>query len=138
MEPLVGAVLEGKVTGITKFGAFVELGRGQSGLVHISEISNSYVNDVGEHLSVGQTVRVKVLGISGGKINLSIKKAELDPEPPKPRTKPKRTQPQSGEVSGASEDDVFEDKLRKFMQESDRRIAGNPMYADRGKKQRRR
>ena len=76
----VGMVLEGKVTGITKFGAFVSLPDGRSGLVHISEIASSYVSDVREHLTEGQTVKVKILAINAdGKINLSIKKAEAPP-----------------------------------------------------------
>ena len=83
MEFGVGSILEGKVTGITKFGAFVSLPENKSGLVHISEIAYSYVNDVAEHLSVGQEVKVKVIGIDeNGRINLSIKKA-MDP-PPRP------------------------------------------------------
>lgn len=83
MEFGVGLILEGKVTGITKFGAFVSLPEGKSGLVHISEIAYSYVNDVSEHLSEGQEVKVKVIGIDeSGRINLSIKKA-MDP-PPRP------------------------------------------------------
>jgi len=72
----VGSIIEGKVTGITKFGAFVELGDGAVGMVHISEISQSYVNDISEHLKENQTVRVKVLNVSDdGKISLSIKRA---------------------------------------------------------------
>ena len=80
MEFGVGSVLEGKVTGITKFGAFVSLPEGKSGLVHISEIAYSYVNDVKDHLKEGQEVKVKVIGIDeNGRINLSIKKA-MDPD----------------------------------------------------------
>ena len=76
MEFGVGSVVEGKVTGITKFGAFVALPEGRSGLVHISEIAYSYVNDVKDHLKEGQQVKVKVIGIDeNGRINLSIKKA---------------------------------------------------------------
>ena len=59
----VGSVLEGKVTGITKFGAFVSLPENRSGLVHISEIAYSYVNEVSEHLKEGQEVKVKVVAI---------------------------------------------------------------------------
>ena len=67
----VGSILEGKVTGITKFGAFVSLPENRSGLVHISEIAYSYVNDIHEHLSEGQTVTVKVIGIdANNRINL--------------------------------------------------------------------
>ena len=76
MEFGVGSVLEGKVTGITKFGAFVSLPEGKSGLVHISEIAYSYVNDVKDHLKEGQEVKVKVIGIKDGKISLSMKALE--------------------------------------------------------------
>ena len=83
MEFGVGSILDGKVTGITKFGAFVALPEGKSGLVHISEIAYSYVNQVSDHLKEGQEVKVKVIGIDeNGRINLSIKKA-MDP-PPRP------------------------------------------------------
>ena len=75
MEYEVGTVLEGKVTSITKFGAFVALEGGKSGLVHISEIANSYVNDVHDFLQEGQDVKVKLLAIKDGKLDLSIKKA---------------------------------------------------------------
>ncbi|MEG1987852.1 MAG: S1 RNA-binding domain-containing protein, partial [Oscillibacter sp.] len=75
MEPEIGSILEGKVTTITKFGAFVALENGKSGLVHISEIANSFVNDVHDFLQEGAAVRVKVLSNESGKINLSIKKA---------------------------------------------------------------
>ena len=79
----VGAILEGKVTGITKFGAFVALPGGKSGLVHISEIAYSYVSDVAEHLAEGQDVKVKVISIDeNNRINLSIKRAL--PPPPRP------------------------------------------------------
>ena len=85
MQLEVGTIVEGKVTGITKFGAFVTLPDGKSGLVHISEIANTYVNDVHEHVTDGQTVKVKVIGISPeGKINLSIKKAEAPAAPAAP------------------------------------------------------
>lgn len=79
MEITVGSILEGTVKTITKFGAFVVLPGGRSGLVHISEISHSYVNDVKDHLQEGQEVSVKVVGIDeAGRINLSIKKT-MDP-----------------------------------------------------------
>lgn len=72
----VGAVLEGKVTGILKFGAFVDLGEGKSGMVHISEVAGSYVNDIRDYVTEGQTVKVKVINIApDGKISLSMKKA---------------------------------------------------------------
>ena len=79
MEPQVGSILEGKVTTITKFGAFVAFEGGKSGLVHISEIANTFVNDVHDFLQEGQTVKVMVLSNENGKINLSIKKAQTPP-----------------------------------------------------------
>ena len=73
----VGAIVEGKVTGLTTFGAFVSLPDGKSGMVHISEVSNTYVKDIKEFLKEGQDVKVKVVGISPeGKISLSIRKAQ--------------------------------------------------------------
>ena len=78
MEFGVGSIVEGKVTGITKFGAFVALPEGKSGLVHISEIAYTYVNDVKDHLKEGQEVKVKVIGIDeNGRINLSIRKINV-------------------------------------------------------------
>ena len=74
----VGNKLKGKVTGIKKFGAFVELPEGKSGLVHISEVVDNYVENVEDHLSVGDEVEVKVLSIADdGKISLSIKKQKI-------------------------------------------------------------
>lgn len=84
----VGEVFEGKVTGITKFGAFVAMPDGKNGLVHISEIANTYVNDINEFVKEGQVVKVRVIGIGdGGKVNLSIKQAEVQaqPRPQRPR-----------------------------------------------------
>lgn len=82
MELTVGTIITGKVTTITKFGAFVALPGGKSGLVHISEVSGSFVTDVHDFLTEGQEVPVKVLSISPeGKISLSVKQAQ----PPKPR-----------------------------------------------------
>lgn len=133
MQVEVGAVVEGTVTGITKFGAFVSLPDGRSGLVHISEIANTYVNDVNEFLKLGDKVKVRVLAITpDGKINLSIKKAE--PASERPNNRP--AQP-AGQVSGPSGDAAFEDRLKQFMQESDSRMAGNRLYSDRTRGRRR-
>lgn len=80
MELGVGAIVDGKVTGITKFGAFVTCLR-KSGLVHISEIAYSYVNEVSDHLHEGQEVKVKIIGIDqANRINLSIKQVEPPPQ----------------------------------------------------------
>lgn len=81
MQIEVGSILEGRVTGITKFGAFVDLGEGKSGMVHISEISNTYVENVSDFLSEGDQVKVKVIAINeNGKISLSIKKLTDTPD----------------------------------------------------------
>ena len=80
MQLEVGKIYEGKVTGITKFGAFVELDKDTTGMVHISEVANTFVNDISEHLKEGQEVKVKVLALNDGKIALSIKKALPAPE----------------------------------------------------------
>lgn len=88
MEPEVGSILEGKVTSITKFGAFVSLGNGKSGLVHISEIANTFVNDVHDYLQEGQDVKVLVLSTENNRINLSIKKAQPREERPARETQP--------------------------------------------------
>ena len=89
MELAVGQVLEGTVTGITKFGAFVSLEGGRSGLVHISEVANTFVNDVHDHGQSGQKVKVKVLSLGeAGKINLSIKRAVEAPRQNQPPRRP--------------------------------------------------
>lgn len=80
MQVEIGKIYEGKVKGITQYGAFVEIEEGTTGMVHISEIANTYVNDIREHLTENQVVKVKVLGINeAGKISLSIKKAVDNP-----------------------------------------------------------
>ena len=95
MQLQVGMVVEGKVTGITKFGAFVTMPDGKSGLVHISEIANTFVNDVHDFVQDGQTVKVKVIGIADdGKINLSIKRAEE----PAPGARSERRPPRAPEM----------------------------------------
>ena len=74
MPVSVGEVIDGNVTGITNFGAFVQLPEGKSGLVHISEISHDYVEKVADYLKKDQKVKVKILSISKeGKISLSIR-----------------------------------------------------------------
>lgn len=102
----VGSVLEGKVTGITKFGAFVSLPENRSGLVHISEIAYSYVNDVHDHLTEGQTVTVKVIGIDdNNRINLSIKQAA--PPPPRPERRPYNNGPRPANNNQGGERPAF-------------------------------
>lgn len=122
MELTVGAIIEGKVTGITKFGAFVSLGEGKSGLVHISEISDSFVTDVSQFVSVGDTVRVRILAIDAdGKIRLSIKKA-VDAPAPSPRPAPRPAAPRPAAPSPAPSSPTggttLDDMLKRFMSES--------------------
>ena len=140
----VGSILEGRVTGITKFGAFVALPEGKSGLVHISEIANTFVSDVHDHVQLGQTVQVKILSVTPeGKINLSIKRALEQPrqETPAPARRPApaaRPAPERTQADPPSGNMEFEDRLKKFMQESDSRIADNRVYAEHRSRSRRR
>ena len=80
MQIEVGMIFEGKVTGITKFGAFVELPEGKTGMVHISEVAPTFVNEMKDFLKENQIVKVKVLAIKDDKISLSIKKAMEQPQ----------------------------------------------------------
>jgi len=144
MELAVGQVLEGTVTGITKFGAFVGLEGGRSGLVHISEIANTFVNDVHDHVQVGQKVKVKVLSLGeAGKINLSIKRAEEAPrqsQPPRRQTPANvkvPVRPVQNQVAAPTGNQEFEDRLKRFMQESDSKIADNRIYSERKQRRRR-
>ena len=92
MELEIGSIYEGKVTGITKFGAFVLLPMGKSGMVHISEVANTFVDDINNYLKEGQTVNVKLIAIDQqGRINLSIKKALPQTEQPARPARPQAT-----------------------------------------------
>ncbi len=117
-----GEILEGKVSAITKFGAFIVLPEGKSGMVHISEIASTYVKDISEHLQVGQVVKVCVISQDEkGKLSLSIKKvAEIEKE---------KQQKQESSKS-------FEDMLSKFMSDSSKKISD--LKLDTGKRSRRR
>ena len=113
MQLEVGAVLEGKVTGITKFGAFVELPNGKTGMVHISEVAPTYVKEIRDYVTENQTVKVKVLNIGeDGKISLSMKKAV---EQPRPGARPRAVSPgRPGNFewqSSKSDSGSFEDML---------------------------
>lgn len=122
MELEIGSILEGKVSGITKFGAFVTLPEGRSGLVHISEIAYTYVNDIKDHLQEGQEVKVKVIGVDdAGRINLSIKKA-MDPPPRPGRPAAPRPVGFTGQKK-APEPVTFEDKLKQFMASSGTKLS---------------
>src|SRR5690625_3389940 len=106
----VGSKITGKVTGIKNFGAFVELPDRKNGLVHISEVADQYVEDINDHLRVGQEVEVKVLSIGDdGKISLTIKKAKENKPKPRPR---KEASPKD-----------FEEKLSSFLKDSEDRLS---------------
>ena len=138
MELGVGTIVDGKVTGITKFGAFVALPDGKSGLVHISEIAYSYVNEVSDHLHEGQEVKVKIIGIDQVKrINLSIKQVEPPPQrAPRqgggsrqggggrpPRQGGGGSRPMGFVHQAPKEPTDFEDRLKQFMQSSDSKLS---------------
>ena len=135
----VGDIVEGKVTGLTAFGAFVKLTSGEVGMVHISEVASSYVKDIKEHLKEGQDVKAKVLSINeAGKISLSIKQAEPKPVEPREKkefrgeknfdrkpAKPRRSSPPVWQGNRQEEKpQSFEDMMAKFKQTSDERQAG--------------
>ncbi len=137
MQLEIGKIYTGKVKGIAQYGAFVDIDGGGSGMVHISEIASTFVNDIHEHITEGQEVKVKVIGINeAGKVSLSIKKASDEPAPaekkpfkkydrkPKPNIwEPKKTIPQS--------EMTFEDMMSHFKQSSEERIGDLKRSTDR-------
>ena len=151
MEFTVGAILEGKVKTITNFGAFIALPENKTGLVHISEVANTFVSDIRQHLTEGQDVKVMIINTDNGKINLSIKR--LEPKPQRenaprdngPRNnfrrenqpRPQRTAP-TPPPEPKTADQLFEEKLKQFMSESDSKISSIKQYSDHRTKSRRR
>lgn len=151
MELTVGAVLEGKVKSITNFGAFIALPDNQTGMVHISEVANTYVSDIRQHLTEGQDVKVMVISVDGNKVNLSIKRLEARPprnnfRPAAPRSNnaqapaPKPAAPKAPTPPPAPKtaDQLFEEKLKAFMSESDSKLSSVRQYSDHRTKSRRR
>ena len=130
-EIKTGEILEGKVTGITAFGAFVELPNGGKGMIHISEVAPTYVKEIRDHLTEGQTVTVKVVNIDEkGKIGLSIKKALAPAAAPPPPRRRENTPPPAPARPGPggwqpkpSGDKSFEDLMAQFKQQSDEKIS---------------
>lgn len=117
----VGSKLNGKVTGITNFGAFVELPGGSTGLVHISEVADNYVKDINEHLNVGDEVLVKVLNVeSDGKIGLSIRKAKETSSTERPSQR-RGSRKDGGHRSQRNMS--FEDKMNQFLRDSEERLS---------------
>ncbi len=140
MELAVGTIISGKVTTITKFGAFVALPGGKSGLVHISEVASTFVNDVHDFLTEGQEVQVKLLAVTpDGKLNLSVKQAQQASEVREPRQLQERrhtsyhSAPQRSrdgrpahrpmEAALPPQESSFEDKLKQFMTASDSKMS---------------
>ena len=162
MELSVGTVVEGKVKQITKFGAFILLPDHSTGMVHISEIAHTFVNDIHDHLTEGQTVKVMVIGNENGKVNLSIKRTLEPPAKPQfsrarpqgdraPSDRPQSARPQGerpaydrrrpaqpSAAPAAPQAKSFDDMLKQFMTESDSKISSLRQYSDRKTKSRRR
>ena len=143
MELTVGDILEGKVKSITNFGAFVSLPENRTGMVHISEVANAYVSDIRQHLTENQEVKVMVIGLENGKINLSIKR--LEPKPQRDNGgrggQPRRDNRENGQggrqprtpaapPAPKTADQIFEEKLKQFMTESDSKISSMKQYSD--------
>ena len=133
MEFTTGSILDGTVRSIASFGAFIDLPEGKTGLVHISEVASSYVTDIRQHLSEGQSVRVKLLNTDErGRMSLSIKQAqEQRPESrrvseDRPARRPV-SRPQSFQHV-RTEPESFEDKLKQFMADSNSKISGVRQY----------
>ena len=128
MDLTIGTILEGKVKTITNYGAFIQLPEGRTGMVHISEISQSYVSDIRQHLTPGQVVKVKLIGIDeAGRISLSIKRAQEQERAQRPAAKP----------SAPKGPLTFEEKLKQFMSDSDSKISGCRQYEHKTKSRRR-
>lgn len=111
----IGSEIEGKVTGITNYGAFIEMPEGCSGLVHVSQIADAYVTDVSKHIKIGDTVKVKVLGMAKeGKYDLSIKQVGKPTwQQPRRKTREEKEKAQPG---------TFEDKITQFLKQSDEKL----------------
>ena len=142
MELTVGTVLEGTVKSIANFGAFISLPENKTGLVHISEVANTYVSDIRQHLTEGQEVKVMVIGVEGAKINLSMKRLEAKPQRENRFSEARPQQPQrSAPVPPAAPktaDQLFEETLKQFMSESDSKLSSVRQYSDHRTKSRRR
>ncbi len=137
MQMEVGSIVEGKITGLAAFGAFVELEDGKTGLIHISEVASEYVSDINQHLKEGQVVKVRVIGTDKGKISLSIKKVEnpdggakKEKRAPRQKRQERPAKRESGSTAPPEEFTFykknegmsFDDMLQKFKQDSDEKF----------------
>ena len=128
----IGSVVEGKVSGITNFGVFVDIGDGATGMVHISEVAKNYVKDIKEHVHMGQEVKVKVISISPeGKIGLTMKQAgppeqreERRERQPRRQSEPSQRGADSFEFRPRQQENLsFEDMMSRFKQSSDEKMS---------------
>ena len=128
-QPNVGEIVEGKITGITKFGVFVDICEGVTGMVHISEVAKTYVSEIRDFVKEGDLVKVKVLSISDeGKISLSIKRALEEEKSERPRRQSRAFTPPKPDNSfiwttNKNEGASFEDMMNKFKQTSDEKFS---------------
>ena len=162
MELTVGAILEGKVKSITNFGAFIALPENKTGMVHISEVANTYVSDIRTFLTEGQDVKVMVISLDNGKVNLSMKR--LEPKPQRENNAGRPNFREGGRAPASREgnantganrqprpaaapatppapktaDQLFEERLKQFMTESDSKLSALKQYSDHRSKSRRR
>ncbi|MBO0995950.1 S1 domain-containing RNA-binding protein [Bacillus sp. SD088] len=119
----VGSKVQGKITGITHFGAFVELPGGSTGLVHISEVADNYVKDIKDHLTVGDEVLVKVLNVEkDGKIGLSIRKAKDQPASQSHSNSNHRDNHRHNRTNERVKES-FESKMNRFLKDSEDRLS---------------
>ena len=158
MELTVGAILEGKVKSITNFGAFIALPENKTGMVHISEVANTYVSDIRTFLTEGQDVKVMVISLDNGKVNLSMKRLEPKPQRDNNRpnfrannaapanrenrdngaNRPSRPAAPVAPPAPKTADQLFEERLKQFMTESDSKLSSLRQYSDHRSKSRRR
>lgn len=147
--------MEGKVKSLTKFGAFVALPDGSTGMVHISEIAHAYVNDIREHLTEGQDVKVMIISRENGKTNLSIKRTLPAPSKPQfsrpqnrsfngaqrpagPSAERSSAPRQAGASASQPQQKSFDDMLKQFMTESSSKMSSIKQYSEHKTKTRRR
>ena len=156
MELTVGAVVEGKVKSLTKFGAFIALPDGSTGMVHISEIAHAYVSDIRDHLTEGQDVKVMIISRENGKTNLSIKRTLPPPAKPQfssprgrsfnggrqrssaPGERSSSPRPAANSAPAQPQQKSFDDMLKQFMTESSSKMSSIKQYSEHKTKTRRR
>ncbi|ALA54223.1 S1 domain-containing post-transcriptional regulator GSP13 [Shouchella clausii] len=114
-----GSIVEGKVTGIKPFGAFVAIDEKKQGLVHISEVAHGYVKDIADVLAVGDEVKVKIMSVDeeSGKISLSIRATQEAPARPQGKPRAGKGKPQGAQQKQQGFN-TLEDKLKEWLKQS--------------------